>query len=87
MAEEVKKDSEVVNAPKYYGGTSCIDAMETAYGPEAVYWFCRCNAFKYNWRGGQKKDLANAKLDLEKAVWYLNKANEIFERMQNSQNG
>lgn len=77
-----KNNVQVVNGPTYYGGTECIDAMELAFGLEAVYWFCRCNAFKYNWRGGKKKDLASVNVDLGKAAWYTNKANELSVRMQ-----
>lgn len=53
MAEEIKKDSGL----SYYSGTECIEKMELAYGSEAVYWFCRCNAFKYNWRSGRKNNM------------------------------
>ena len=39
-----------VNHPSHYkgeNGIECIDAMEAAFGKEAVANFCQCNAFKY----------------------------------------
>ena len=46
----------VIDKPDYYnqGNIECIDAMESAYGIKAVADFCRCNAFKYQWRAGLK---------------------------------
>lgn len=43
-----EKDNKV-NHPSHYnqGKIECIDAMESAYGTEAVIMFCMCNAFKY----------------------------------------
>ena len=42
---------EMINHPEHYQGQGieCIDAMEAAYGTQAVIDFCRCNAFKYQW--------------------------------------
>lgn len=64
-----------VNHPKHYtsGGIECIDAMISAYGKEAVAWFCLCNAFKYTWR----TNLKNGIEDLNKAQWYINKYKEL----------
>ena len=63
---------EHVNHPKHYNETAmeCIDAMEIAFGNQALFDFCRCNAFKYLWRYKNKNGLE----DLEKANWYLAKA-------------
>ena len=49
-SEDVKPDP--VNRPAHYtsGGIECIDAMQAAFGAEAVKNFCLCNAFKYLWR-------------------------------------
>lgn len=60
-----------VSHPSHYtqGGIECIDAMEAAFGKEAVSHFCICNAFKYIFRHEHK----NGKEDIEKAEWYLNK--------------
>lgn len=67
--EDVKPDP--VNRPAHYtyGGIECIDAMQAAFGGEAVKDFCLCNAFKYLWRHREKGGLE----DLKKARWYLNR--------------
>lgn len=67
--EGVKTDP--VNRPAHYtsGGIECIDAMQAAFGVEAVKDFCLCNAFKYLWRHRSK----NGVEDLKKACWYLNR--------------
>lgn len=69
-----KKDN--VNHPEHYssGKFDCIDAMIEAFGEEAVYWFCICNAFKYLWRHKKK----NKSEDLEKANWYENYAIKLY---------
>lgn len=61
-----------VNHPSHYnyGNIECIDAMQSAFGIEAVMDFCRCNAFKYLWRAGLKGDTVE---DLDKAIWYIQK--------------
>ena len=60
-----------VEHPSHYtqGGIECIDAMESAFGKEAVKNFCICNAFKYIWRFKSKNGIE----DVDKAIWYLNK--------------
>lgn len=67
--EDAKPDP--VNRPAHYtsGGIECIDAMQAAFGDEAVKDFCLCNAFKYLWRHRNK----NGVEDLKKARWYLNR--------------
>ena len=44
-----------VNHPSHYtqGNIECIDAMQAAYGKESVMHFCKCNAFKYQWKIGR----------------------------------
>ena len=68
-SEDAKPDP--VNHPAHYtsGGIECIDAMQAAFGDEAVKDFCLCNAFKYLWRHRNK----NGVEDLKKARWYLNR--------------
>ena len=76
MAEIDKQDN--VNNPKHYAGScsiECIDAMQMAYGKYVVHNFCICNAFKYLWRHKNK----NGMEDLNKAEWYINKAEELSE--------
>lgn len=67
--EDAKPDP--VNRPAHYtsGGIECIDAMQAAFGEDAVKDFCLCNAFKYLWRHRQK----NGVEDLKKCRWYLNR--------------
>lgn len=64
-----------VNSPTHYasGSIECIDAMIAAYGIEAVKDFCKCNAFKYQWRFEKKNGIE----DLKKAQWYQNKYIEL----------
>lgn len=73
--EDAKHDP--VNRPAHYtsGGIECIDAMQAAFGVEAVKDFCLCNVFKYLWRHRQK----NGVEDLKKARWYLNRLIEEAE--------
>ena len=67
-----------VTKPKHYaeGNIECIDAMESAYGIEAVMAFCKCNAFKYAWRFDKKNGIE----DLKKAKWYIDKYIELDEK-------
>lgn len=68
-----------VNHPYHYnqGKIECIDAMESAYGIEAVINFCMCNAFKYSWRFRLK----NNREDILKCQWYQNKMVELENRL------
>lgn len=68
---------ENVNHPPHYnqGNVECIDAMEAAFGREAVADFCVINSFKYIWRYKLKNRPVE---DLEKSVWYLNKTLELL---------
>lgn len=70
--------SEAVNHPDHYqgNGIECIDAMISAFGVEEVISFCKLNAFKYIWRCSKK---GRSLEDLQKAKWYLNKAEELKE--------
>lgn len=67
-----------VNKPSHYtsGNIECIDAMISAYGKEDVKAFCKCNAFKYQWRFDKK----NGTEDLKKAQWYQNKYIELCQK-------
>ena len=66
-----------INPDHYKNSTSleCIEAMEIMFGKEAVIDFCLCNAFKYIWRWKNK----NGEEDLEKADWYLHKADSYID--------
>ena len=52
----------------------CIAAMEDAFGPTALYWFCIVSATKYLWRAGLKCDAAQ---DYAKARWYFEYADQL----------
>lgn len=69
---------DMVNTPPHYtnGSIECIDAMEAAYGTEAVIAFCMCNAFKYQWRFQYK----NGNEDILKCQWYQNKMMELQKK-------
>ena len=67
---------DVVNHPRHYkgeNGIECIDAMEAAFGKEAVKIFCKCNAFKYLFRSNIKEPDTS----LQKAAWYLDKYHQL----------
>ena len=68
-----------VNHPAHYtsGGIECIDGMVAAFGREYVMHYCLCNAFKYIWRCEHKGKRVE---DIQKAVWYLNKWQELAEK-------
>ena len=70
---------DMVNNPPHYtqGGIECIDAMEAAYGTEAVIMFCMCNAFKYQWRFNNK----NGEEDILKCQWYQNKMVQLQNKL------
>ena len=65
-----------VNHPSHYTQNKfeSIDEMMIDFGPEAVYHFCICNAWKYKNRAPYK---GNFEEDMKKADWYLTKAKEI----------
>ena len=67
-----------VEHPTHYNnkrGIECIDAMIAAFGKSEAVTFCKINAFKYLWRAENK---GKYKEDMEKAAWYINKANELL---------
>ena len=69
---------DMVNHPKHYqsdNGIECIDAIRAALGKEGFIAYCRGNAIKYSWR--EKLDSVE---DRQKAIWYLNKANEEADK-------
>ena len=75
------KKKEQVNHPAHYqkNGKECIEVMEEKYGPMVVYNFCICNAFKYEWRAGQK-DGNSVEQDLAKAKWYKEYSIKLFNK-------
>lgn len=69
---------DVVNHPSHYnqGKYECIDVMIDVFGVEAVKDFCKCNAFKYQWRAKYK----NKDEDYKKADWYIKKYLELSNK-------
>ena len=65
-----------VNHPQHYtqGNIECIEAMEAAFGKINTATYCVINAFKYIWRA----KLKNGSEDIDKAIWYLNKHQELM---------
>ena len=70
----------VVNHPLHYaGGTKnfeCIEAMELTFGARRTMDWCLQTAYKYIWRMGQKTG-NDSYIDAQKAMWYLNKYDDI----------
>ena len=75
---------EMVNHPIHYQGlevngtnVECIDAMEGLKGWYNTAIFCEQNAFKYNWRVGEKDMIPQ---ELGKIAWYGDKAKELWNK-------
>lgn len=65
--------------PNYYSKKDrkeCIIEMREIYGDYAVMCFCLLNAYKYNYRAGNKAG-NSAESDFNKARWYLDYASGI----------
>lgn len=82
----IKEDpsKEMVNHPIHYKGlevngtnVECIDAMEGLKGWYNTAIFCALNAFKYNWRVGEKDMIPQ---ELGKIAWYGDKAKELWNK-------
>lgn len=81
QSKETQK--EMVNHPSHYQGATvnglpveCIDIMEAKKGWFQTAVFCELNAFKYNWRIGDKDMVPQ---ELGKISWYGNKASELWK--------
>lgn len=75
---------EMVNHPLHYQGlevngvnVECIDVMGQLKGWFKTAIFCELNAFKYNWRAGEKDNISQ---ELGKISWYGNKAQELWNK-------
>lgn len=61
---------EKINHPSHYQGAhECIEVMRVMFGDYAIAGFCKCNAYKYRFRAGQKSGESAAD-DIKKAEWY-----------------
>lgn len=76
---EKEEGYDSVAHPKHYmqGKFETIEEMEIIFGPEWLYHYCCCNAWKYRARAPYK---GNPIEDNEKADWYLAKAQELKKR-------
>lgn len=77
---------EQVNHPAHYNNypIEAIDMMVGIFGLEKTIDFCYMTALKYRLRLGHKDDINQ---DLAKEQWYLNKAKELTEHLNNSLDG
>lgn len=78
---------EKVNHPEHYNQTGkkeCIKQMQDDYGRYITVVFCLTNAYKYLYRAGSKPDNSED-LDLQKAKWYFDYANnKLFSSINGS---
>jgi hypothetical protein len=67
----IGQEADPVNNPPHYnqGAVECIDAIESALGPEGFRAYCKGNALKYIWREQHKGGTES----LRKAIWYLDR--------------
>lgn len=82
--DKVNSSREMVNHPLHYQGlevngtnVECIEAMEGLKGWYNTAIFCELNAFKYNWRVGEKDMIPQ---ELGKIAWYGDKAKELWNK-------
>lgn len=82
--KEKDPSKEMINHPLHYQGlevngtnVECIDAMEGLKGWYNTAIFCELNAFKYNWRVGEKDMIPQ---ELGKIAWYGDKAKELWQK-------
>lgn len=81
---KVNPSNEMVDHPLHYQGlevngtnVECIEAMEGLKGWYKTAIFCELNAFKYNWRVGEKDMIPQ---ELGKIAWYGDKAKELWNK-------
>lgn len=74
-----KTERNSVDHPAHYspGKLECIDVMEDVFGASETMAFCKLCAFKYLYRAEHK---GRASEDIDKAIWYLGKHQEISKR-------
>ena len=80
------KNYEMVNHPSHYNSSriETIEKMIRIYGKEKVAWWCEITAFKYRDRIGNKPN-NSLEQEMGKIKWYENKANELFNELNNNQ--
>ena len=82
MENEKNQNYEYVDHPTHYNnyGMEVIDMMEKIWGTAALYFFCTLSAYKYRMRMGTKPG-EDTQRDLDKEQWYLKKAEELKEKL------
>lgn len=78
---------EQVNHPAHYqgeNGIEAIDVIEAALTKAGAIDFCLGNALKYLFRAQRKHN--DPTIDLKKAIWYIDKTIELFNRENNPNN-
>lgn len=71
--KESTKQADLVNQPPHYANNApleCIEVAELIFTQRQMAAVCVFNAFKYIWR---RNDKGNARQDLNKALWYLDR--------------
>lgn len=78
--ESLQVESDMVNSPRHYtrGSMETIDYMEFLFGTEALATYCMINSFKYRDRAPYK---GKNEEDLKKCEWYVNKYNELENKL------
>lgn len=84
--DKLKQDYEYVKHPSHYNHyyLEVIDILERVYGTEATATWCEMTAMKYRLRMGTKPG-EPIERDIEKERWYLNKRDELQEKMRKSE--
>lgn len=81
---ENEKIKAAVN-PKHYKdnifGKELIDVMGDLFSHAELLAYCKINVFKYRMRAGKKSD--NIEQDIQKALWYEQKAIELQKDYDN----
>ena len=85
MNENTKTEKvDNVNHPSHYAdhcSLECFSVMKCVLGPSGAFQFCLGNAFKYLWRHKFK----NGEEDVDKAGWYLTKANQLYSEYKDNE--
>ena len=78
ISKEMKEEKYDYINPNHYkqGSKEVIEMMEAIWGKESLGVYCEMNAFKYRMRAGLKPE-QSVQRDLEKALWYSDKANRL----------
>ena len=76
LSKEKAKQYDTTNPDHYKQSKETFEEMIDIWGKDAFIKHCEMCAFKYMRRLG-KKPTASVQEDIDKANWYLNKANEL----------